>query len=226
MFGRDVTWTTSRTRWRDGRAVRAAVDRAVGTAPSGVRLDGDFAVCAGMTTREIRAQVEELYGVTVSRELISQVTDEIHGEGVVQNQRFIWRSGYPDGAGRPPLFLCESGSCHLHTGCGVRAATTMRFLPVRPGITAEYAGETEATGTRSRRGAAERPPTRPACSDSLMFQLRSSQGRNRGRSSANRLPPPECAASRLGRRRPWATILSAGRGIRASAPRRRNVASG
>ena len=34
----------------------------------------------GMTTREIRAQVEELYGVTVSRELISKVTDEIHEE--------------------------------------------------------------------------------------------------------------------------------------------------
>ena len=34
----------------------------------------------GMTTREIRAHVEELYGVTVSRELISKVTDEIHEE--------------------------------------------------------------------------------------------------------------------------------------------------
>ena len=34
----------------------------------------------GMTTREIRAQVEELYVVTVSRELISKVTDEIHEE--------------------------------------------------------------------------------------------------------------------------------------------------
>ena len=37
-------------------------------------------VARGMTTREIRAQVEELYGVTVSRELISKVTDEIHEE--------------------------------------------------------------------------------------------------------------------------------------------------
>ena len=34
----------------------------------------------GMTTREIRAHVEELYGVTVSRELISKVTDEVHEE--------------------------------------------------------------------------------------------------------------------------------------------------
>ena len=34
----------------------------------------------GMTTREIRTQVEELYVVTVSRELISKVTDEIHEE--------------------------------------------------------------------------------------------------------------------------------------------------
>ncbi len=34
----------------------------------------------GMTTREMRAHVEELYGVTVSRELISKVTDEIHEE--------------------------------------------------------------------------------------------------------------------------------------------------
>ncbi len=33
-----------------------------------------------MTTREIRAHVEELYGVTVSRELISKVTDEVHEE--------------------------------------------------------------------------------------------------------------------------------------------------
>ena len=37
-------------------------------------------VARGMTTREIRAHVEELYGVTVSRELISKVTDEIHEE--------------------------------------------------------------------------------------------------------------------------------------------------
>ena len=37
-------------------------------------------VARGMTMREIRAQVEELYGVTVSRELISKVTDEIHEE--------------------------------------------------------------------------------------------------------------------------------------------------
>jgi putative transposase len=34
----------------------------------------------GLTTREIRAHVEELYGVTVSRELISKVTDEVHEE--------------------------------------------------------------------------------------------------------------------------------------------------
>ena len=34
----------------------------------------------GMTTREIRAQVEELCGVTVSRELISKVTGEVHEE--------------------------------------------------------------------------------------------------------------------------------------------------
>ena len=34
----------------------------------------------GMTTREIRGHVEELYGVSVSRELISKVTDEIHEE--------------------------------------------------------------------------------------------------------------------------------------------------
>ncbi len=34
----------------------------------------------GMTTREIRAHVEELYGVTVSRELIAKVTDEVHEE--------------------------------------------------------------------------------------------------------------------------------------------------
>ena len=37
-------------------------------------------VARGMTTREIRAQVEELYGVTVSRELISKVTDEVYEE--------------------------------------------------------------------------------------------------------------------------------------------------
>jgi len=34
----------------------------------------------GMTTREIRGHVEELYGVSVSRELISKVTDEVHEE--------------------------------------------------------------------------------------------------------------------------------------------------
>ena len=34
----------------------------------------------GMTTREIRAHVEELYGVTVSRELISKVTDAVYEE--------------------------------------------------------------------------------------------------------------------------------------------------
>ena len=34
----------------------------------------------GLTTREIRAHVEELYGVTVSRELISKVTDAVHEE--------------------------------------------------------------------------------------------------------------------------------------------------
>ena len=40
----------------------------------------------GMTTREIRGHVEELYGVSVSRELISKVTDAVHEE--VQE----WRS--------------------------------------------------------------------------------------------------------------------------------------
>ena len=34
----------------------------------------------GLTTREIGAHVEELYGVTVSRELISKVTDAVHEE--------------------------------------------------------------------------------------------------------------------------------------------------
>ncbi len=34
----------------------------------------------GMTTREIRGHVEELYGVAVSAELISKVTDEVHEE--------------------------------------------------------------------------------------------------------------------------------------------------
>ena len=34
----------------------------------------------GLTTREIRAHVEELYGVTVSRELISKVTNAVHEE--------------------------------------------------------------------------------------------------------------------------------------------------
>ena len=34
----------------------------------------------GMTTREIRGHVEELYGVMVSAELISKVTDEVHEE--------------------------------------------------------------------------------------------------------------------------------------------------
>ena len=34
----------------------------------------------GMTTREIQAHVEELYGVTVSRELVSKVTDAVHEE--------------------------------------------------------------------------------------------------------------------------------------------------
>ena len=40
----------------------------------------DVVYSRGMTTREIRAYVEELYGVTVSRELISKVTDEVHEE--------------------------------------------------------------------------------------------------------------------------------------------------
>ena len=34
----------------------------------------------GMTTREIRSHVEELYGLTVSAELISKVTDAVHEE--------------------------------------------------------------------------------------------------------------------------------------------------
>ena len=34
----------------------------------------------GMTTREIAAHVEELYGLSVSRELISKVTDAVHDE--------------------------------------------------------------------------------------------------------------------------------------------------
>ena len=34
----------------------------------------------GMTTREIAAHVEELYGLSVSRELISKVTDAVHEE--------------------------------------------------------------------------------------------------------------------------------------------------
>ena len=34
----------------------------------------------GMTTREIRSHIEELYGLSVSRELISKVTDAVHEE--------------------------------------------------------------------------------------------------------------------------------------------------
>ena len=34
----------------------------------------------GMTTREIAAHVEEMYGLSVSRELISKVTDSVHEE--------------------------------------------------------------------------------------------------------------------------------------------------
>ena len=34
----------------------------------------------GMTTREIRSHVEELYGLSVSAELISKVTDAMHEE--------------------------------------------------------------------------------------------------------------------------------------------------
>ncbi len=34
----------------------------------------------GMTTREIAAHVEELYGLSVSRELVSKVTDSVHEE--------------------------------------------------------------------------------------------------------------------------------------------------
>ena len=34
----------------------------------------------GMTTREIRNQIGELYGVSVSAELISKVTDSVHEE--------------------------------------------------------------------------------------------------------------------------------------------------
>ena len=33
-----------------------------------------------MSTREIRGHVRELYGIEVSRELISKVTDAVHDE--------------------------------------------------------------------------------------------------------------------------------------------------
>ena len=59
-----------------GRFEPQLVER-VGPSASGVRPAKVISPYArGMTTREIRAHVEELYGVKVSRQLISKVTDE------------------------------------------------------------------------------------------------------------------------------------------------------
>ena len=45
----------------------------------------------GMTTREIRGHVEELYGLSVSAELISKVTDAVHDRSG-SGRRGRWRT--------------------------------------------------------------------------------------------------------------------------------------
>ena len=58
-------------------ALRAAVGGEVLPAPAGFDDKVLSMYARGMTTREIRAHVEELYGVSVSAELISKVTDAV-----------------------------------------------------------------------------------------------------------------------------------------------------
>ena len=69
----------------------------------------------GMTTREIRAHIAELYGLTVSAELISKVTDavrvKIRDEGLVRNKAVYLAIGVafpPNTAHHLSIFLPES----------------------------------------------------------------------------------------------------------------------
>ncbi len=73
------------------RALQAEMTQAA--APD--RRDDLVAVCPGMTTRDIEAHLREVYGVNASRELISNVTDEIE----------LWRNR--------PLMRCTRSSMRV-----------------------------------------------------------------------------------------------------------------